>query len=183
MRKIVVTKKTGFRVRNPYKPVIIRDCRGVLFYTTEPLLPKTTKFNLPQGVYYVDAGDFTPMEKPVKYKYIPLPLPERNLAFPYSFKIFFGTNKNKCTIRWYDKSILFDESLKEKPLPDLYFILYHEYSHAKFETEKWADTMAYNFMIGKGFNPSQIGIVPIRSLSSQQWNRKKHLVKRIKENV
>lgn len=179
MRKLEVSKKTGYKVNDIYSPIVIRDYRGIMFYTTEPLLPRVKEFNLPVGSYMVDSGYFSPMTFPVQYKLIRLPFPERFLPKPKDFVICFGDNPNKCTIFWDKGIIMFDNSFREKPLPQLYFILFHEFGHARYKTEKYADLYAVNSMLAKGFNPSQIGMAPIQSLSNYADYRKENVVNRL----
>lgn len=175
-RQLTVSVKSGFKINNPNVPVIIRDCRGILFYSTELQVPNVKTFNLPCGTYLVDSGFFTKMEKPVDYPLKKLPPVERNRPVPSDFKIIWGDNPNKCSVIWPRKVILFDGSLEEYRLPELYFILYHEYSHASYKTEKFCDLKAYNYMIKKGYNPEQIGMSLIDSLSEEQGKRKRFLV-------
>jgi hypothetical protein len=179
MRKIELKKKTGFRVNNPMHPVIIRDFRGTLFYSTEPLLPRVKEFNLPAGTYFIDSGYISEMKNPVKYKKVPLPFPERFLPAPTDYDVVFGDNPNKCTIFWNEGVILFDNSFREKPLPQLYFILYHEHGHARYKTEKFADLFAVNCMLDKGFNISQIGSAPVETLSDRADHRKNIVVNQL----
>lgn len=180
MRKLDLKQKTGFKVTDIYKPIVIRDFRGILFYTTEPLLPRVKEFNLPAGTYIVDSGYFVPMAKPVNYKMISLPPAERLFPKPTNFEIRFGRNPNKCTIFWKKGYILFDESFREKPLPQLFFILFHEFGHARYKTEKFADLYAANCMIKKGFNPPfQIAMAPIESLSDAAYERKNLVVSKL----
>jgi len=179
MRKFFVSKKTGFRNITPYNPVIIRDWRGVIFYTTEGIEP-VNEFNLPKGDYLIQAGAFSPLERPVDYPLIKLPKPERtDYPNPFNFKFKFGVNKNKCSIVWERKYILFDTSLLEKPLYVLDFILFHEYSHHKYATEKYADICAANYMKQVGYNPSQIGYAPMDSLSEFADSRKEFMVQKL----
>lgn len=173
MRVINIAQKTGFSVKDVYTPVIIRDFRGILFYSTEDQLPRVKQFNLPPlGKFIVDSGYFAELDSPVKYNAMPVPQPERVLEDPTGFDISFGVNPNKCTINFGKKTIFFDNAFKEKPLPELYFVLYHEFAHRYFKTEKYTDMLAYNYMLAKGFNPGQIGRAHIMSLSSRQSERK-----------
>ncbi len=176
LHPLVLTKKTGFRVTDVNVPVVIRDKRGILFYTTEPFVPNCKEFNLPEGEYFIDSGKFVQMEAPVNYPLCVLPPPQRNIPKPFDFQFFFGDNPNKCTILWDRKIIFFDNRLKEKPLYVLFFILYHEYGHALYEKEKWADRMAGNYMKIKGFNESQIKLAPWESLSAQNLERKRYMI-------
>jgi hypothetical protein len=178
MRKLNVDKKTGFVVNDIYKPIVIRDYRGILFYTTEPLLPKVKEFNLPPGTYFVDSGYFSPKTFPVYYPKIKMPFPQRFYKSPYDFKTSFGNNPNKATINWVNKTILFDNSLKECTIPELEFILWHEFGHAYYKDEKAADLYAANKMLDRGFNPSQVGIAP-DTLSDKQDARKMNVLKNL----
>jgi len=181
MYDLTVSEKTGYRVTDVYKPINIRDERGILFYTTETMLPRVKMFNLPAGNYRVDSGSFKEMENPVPFKLIPLPTPERKFPSPIGFEFKFEPNPHKCTINFIEKKITFDLSFKEMSLPQIYFVLYHEYAHQFFHVEKWADVLASNFMLVKGFNPSQIGYAHITSLSCNQIHRKKFNVKKLIE--
>jgi hypothetical protein len=178
MNPLIVHKKTGFQNLTPESHVIIRDFRGVLFYSTEGLRP-VKAFNLPPGTYFVDKGNIKPLSKPLHYKFARLPLPERNLKPPFNFSVMFANNPNKCSIIWNEKTIIFDTNLKMKSLPELDFILFHEFSHCRYTTEKYADLQATNLMKKRGYNPSQIGSAPITSLSDMQYERKKHIVNNI----
>jgi hypothetical protein len=180
MRKIFVNKKTGFIVKDLYSPIIIRDYRGVLFYSTEPLIPKVKYFNLPGlGEYYIDQGNFTVAKEPRKHRLAKIPTPQRRIKPPTDFKIIFGNNPNKCTIFWDKKLIVFDNDFKEKPLYMLYFILYHEYGHSLFKSEHYADLVASNLMKKKGFNISQIQAASLESLSFRQGARKQFLTEQL----
>ena len=182
-RDLNLTQKTGFKVNNPTVPINIRDSRGILFYTTEPLLPRVSTFNLPAGKYVVDSGYFSPMSVPVKYNMLRLPLmAQRKLPDPFDFSVTFEPNKHKCTVNFIKKQIIFDTSFKERPLPEIYFILFHEFAHQYFKTEKWCDVLAANYMLVKGFNPSQISEAQIKSLSTRQYNRKCVVTKRMIES-
>lgn len=165
MRKLTIDKVTGFKITDPFKPVVIRDFRGTRFYSTESMLPRVKKFNLPPGTYFVDSGYFQKLPFPVRYNLIRLPFPQRLLPAPKSFTIMFGRNPNKCTIFWDEKVILFDDSFREKPLPELNFIKYHEFGHAKYKDEHLADIYAANSMLRNGYNISQTGMAPLQSLS------------------
>jgi len=181
---IILNRKTGFESLEPKKPIIIRDFRGRIFYDTSELEKPVKRFNIPEGKYSIDSGTLKRLKEPVKFSLSPLPLPERIYPSPYKFKILFGVNPNKCSIIWKKRTILFDNSFKSAPLPSIFFILYHEYGHQLYKTEKYADLFSTNEMLKKGFNNSQIGKAPIVSLSSKQIDRKKfitgHILKRQK---
>lgn len=183
MRKIVLTKKTGFKNNTPYHPVVIRDFRGVLFYETESILP-VNQFNLPEGEYFIDSGNISPLPKPVDFKLISLPKRERSYPKPYKFKIVYGNNPNKCSIIWEKKIILFDHSFKDKPLFVVDFVRGHEFGHQYYKTEKYCDLWSANFMIRKGYNPSQIGAAPITTLNGvASYDRKSLMVKKLIQNA
>lgn len=178
MTGLILSKKTGFKNNSLSIPVIIRDFRGKMFYSTEGM-SHVKSFNMPEGQYFIQSGNITALHSAIKYKLIKLPKPERQLQPPIDFLIEFGENPNKCTISWVDKRIFFDNALLAKTLPELYFILYHEFGHSLYGIEKWADAMSANIMLSKGYNPSQIGKAPITSLSSFQSERKKHIVSKL----
>lgn len=179
MRPLILTKKTGFNVTDVNTPINIRDYRGLLFYTTEPLLPRVKVFNLPAGEYLVDSGSFKERSFPLEFKKSVLPLPQRFYPSTDGFNVLFRPNPNKCTVSWKTKEIIFDTAFKNKPLPQIDFILYHEEGHERFATEKYADLYASNRMIDKGYNESQTGCAPIDSLSEAQYERKQYLTNRI----
>ncbi len=166
-------------------PVRILDDRGISFYNTDTLDQVPDSFNLPSGNYIVDSGRFKPMAFPIKFKTERLPFPE--IAFspaPFNFEIVFADNKNKCSIYWKEKMIVFDNSFKECPLPQFYFILFHEYGHSLYgygklytakESEAYCDLYASNKMLDLGFNPSQIMNAPKDTLSSRQDYRKDYI--------
>ena len=166
-----VPKKTGFKVLEVSTPVIIKDYRGIDFYDTTPILKNgniVKSFNLPEGAYFVESGNFAKMKKPKKYKLAKLPPRQRLRKLPTDFEIIFGTNPSKCTIFWDNKVILFDNDLMSLTLPELFFILYHEYGHALYKTEKFADLYSANMMKIKGYNPLQIASAPIKSLDKNE---------------
>jgi len=68
MRELFVPRKTGFRVLDPTKAVIIRDQRGIVFYSTADMVPRVTWFNLPAGRYQVEQGGIVSTQYPRKYK-------------------------------------------------------------------------------------------------------------------
>jgi hypothetical protein len=178
LQPLIINKKTGFKNLEPFRPVVIRDFRGMMFYSTEGLKP-VNEFNLPAGTYFIEAGNIVPLKRPVHYRLIILPLSTRNLKPPFDFTVLFATNPNKCSINWKAETITFDNDLRSKTLPELYFILFHEFAHSRYNSEKNADLLATNLMKIKGFNPSQIGAAPITSLSEIQMKRKNNVVSNI----
>lgn len=179
MRNLHLSKKTGFDIVDPYTPVNIRDYRGILFYTTEPLLPRVEHFNLPAGDYIVDSGSFRQRIFPNDFKKSVLPFPQRFYPSTDNFNVRFANNPNKCTVSWANKEIVFDNAFREKPLPQIDFILFHEEGHERYKTEKYADLYAANRMIDKGYNDSQIGLAPVNTLSDAAYERKDYIVNRI----
>lgn len=173
--RLIVKEKSGFR-NVTGNPVIILDSRGVPFYDTRDADKPVWEFNLPPGEYFVAQGKISQMVSPVRYDTIPLPKPERyKQQDPTLFKIEFEDNPNKCTIYWDKRKIVFDNKLKEFPLPTLMFILYHEHGHRYYKTEEYCDRYAANQMIDRGYNPSQVG-ESVMSLSKKQLPRKIALV-------
>jgi hypothetical protein len=181
LRPLVLTKKTGFLNKTPNVPVNIRDFRGILFYSTESILP-VYKFNLPPGRYLVDSGNFVPLKKPVRYKLAKLPwIPQRFYKKPWDFKLTFARNPSKCSIIWGKRIIIFDNALREKPLNILFFIFFHEIGHAEYRDEHLADLRSQNYMKQFGFNPSQIVTAPYYSLSSGADYRKLIMINSIRK--
>ena len=183
MRKLALGIKTGFRVNDPYKPIFIRDSRLILFYDTEAILPKVRYFNIPAGNYWIEKGWFSETLLPRIYPLAILPKPQRYMPDPTNFVIEFGNNPNKCSVLWDEKIILFDNSFASKPEPEIYFILFHEYGHELYETEKYADLFAANTMKIKGFNPSQIRSAHDNSLSNYQHERKDFLTEKLIQDL
>jgi hypothetical protein len=177
MNRIKLFHKTGFKIRYPETEVIIRDENGLLFYSTECKTPNVKEFNIPIGEYWIDSGYVKSTFLPVNYPYIPLPKRERyNKPSPFGFKIVYGNNPFKCSILWLKKAILFDASLLDYTRPERDFILCHEYAHQMYRTEKYCDLKAANLMIEIGYNPIQIGMAQIDSLSNMNIDRKHFLV-------
>ena len=177
MRELIVSRKSGFRNKRPDLPVIIRDKKGVIFYRTDIISKPVKGFNLPKGHYFIESGSIEQMEKPRKYRLVKLPRPERVMEDPRKFQILFGNNPNKCTVNWRLKTITFDNSFRDKPKYITAFILCHEFGHQFYGTEHIADLYSRNCMLKMGYNPSQIGLAPISSLSGLQDKRKEIIVK------
>lgn len=178
MDQIILHKKTGFKNLRLSTPIIIRDFRGVEFYSTIGLKP-VESFNLPEGKYFLDSGLIGELKNPITVKYLEMPTAQRWFKNPENFNVYFDSNPNKCTVDWDTESITFDNSFKNAPLPNIYFILYHEYGHALYEAETYADMYAANMMLKRGYNMSQIGLAPLTSLSSKQFERKNNLIERL----
>lgn len=182
MKKLKVYSKTGFKIIDKNVPVIINDFRGKEFYNNS-LVSNPVAFNLPAGDYEVISGRFAPLTKPLEFPLNKLPFPERSLPFPGDFKIEFGNNPNKASIIWPEKRILFDNSMLTRSLPELYFILFHEFAHHVYNTEVFTDRLAENFMLRHGFNPSQTMSSPVLSLSAKQYDRKKDAINRLENRA
>jgi len=155
----------------------------ILFYETESMLPKVQYFNIPAGNYWVEKGWFSETLLPRVYPLAMLPPPERVMPDPSCFSIEFGSNPHKCSIKWDEKTILFDGSFASKPEPELFFVLFHEYGHQMYETEKYADLFAANTMKQKGFNPSQIKRGQDDSLSDAQYERKEFITQKLLDDL
>lgn len=183
MRKLIINEVTGFRVKDDTKPIRILDARHIVFYDTIDLVQKVKYFNMPIGTYYIESGFFVAASTPRQYPMAKLPKPERSYPDPADFKFTFETNPNKCTILWDEKVIVFDTSFLDKPQPEIFFVLYHEYGHAFYKTEKFADLYATNLMKKRGYNPSQICYAHINSLSSNQQERKEFITQKILDTL
>jgi len=178
-RRIFVTEKTGFKIKDPSVPVVIRDPRGLLFYSTEDLLPRVKYFNLPAGEYFVDSGDFAKATFPRDFKLSRLNYPDRVYESTGDFDVIFASNPNKCTIFWDEKKIVFDKQFENKSIPETMFILYHEMGHRYYDDENESDLYASNMMKVRGYNPSQIALAQMYSLSSKQIGRKIYVNKNL----
>lgn len=173
MERFSIDKITGFEIVE--NPVIILDFRGIEFYSTVDL-SNAKKFNLPPGTYILKQGEINPLKIPIRYRLNSLPPIERFYPSPINFEIVFENNPNKASIDWREKRIIFDPALIQKSLPELYFILFHEFAHQFYQNEIAVDALAENLMLKKGFNPSQTGSAPITTLSEKQIERKKDAV-------
>jgi len=185
MKQISVANKTGFKIANPNRLLVIRDADGRIFYTNEGLIPNVKAFNLPGGLrLFLDQGAILRMPFPVKYKLFQLPKRQRFLKpSPRNFKVSFAKNPNRCTIDWNARTITYDTYLKNASIPTNLFILYHEYGHQYYGTEKYADLYSANCMLRRGFNPSQIGMTIIMSLSPEQIDRKQFIIEKLVQNA
>jgi hypothetical protein len=178
VEQLILHKKTGFKNLFPYRPVVIRDFRGIVFYSTIGLSP-VEYFNLPEGKYFIDSGTIQILPKPNKKKILPLPTVERVMPSPENFSIVFAENPNKCTVDWAKKMITFDNSFITCELPVIYGMLYHEMGHQYYDTEKYCDLFACNMMLQKGYNESQCGKWPLLSLSHEQFERKEFIINQL----
>lgn len=175
MQRLILENKTGFSSLLPFRIV---DKNNILFYSSDFVKTiskgEILKFNLPAGIYFYD-GILTRLKNPVEYKNIVLPKPERVFK-KKPFKIIFGENPNKCSILWNKGIILFDTSFLKKPLFIKYNIYFHELGHHFYKTEKYCDLYAAKKMLEFGFNPSQVGLNSLDSLSNLQYERKKFII-------
>lgn len=175
LKRITVAEKTGFRIN--LHPVILLDFRMEPFYDTTFLQNRPTAFNLPPGEYYVFSGRFTRMLSPIDFALEPLPKPERrNYENTDYFTIDFAENPYTGTIFWDDKAIVLDNSVKDLPIPSIVFIISHEEGHRYYITEEYCDIYAKNQMLKMGYNPSQIGLAAINTLSANNYHRKRGLI-------
>jgi hypothetical protein len=167
--------KTGFW-NTGNQPIVILDDTHRPFYDTSILENRVIQFNLPAGEYYVFSGKFQQMMSPVNYPLIPLPLKEKHLQNPEHFAINYANNQHTASIHWDENRIILDKSLRSLTLPELFFILYHEYGHRFYNNEKACDAYATNRMLKEGYNPSQIGVSIINTLSDKNVARKEKLI-------
>lgn len=137
----------------------IKDNNG-LFYFKENPNNKEIYFNLPAGIYQSDNNLFL-MNNPKNYKLIDLPVRNHFKKMPKDLKIVYTKNPNKCSVDLNNNVAFFDYSFMNKPSYIKDFVYYHELGHYKYlgegnESEKNCDSYAFNRMIKKGYNPSQI---------------------------
>ena len=175
MKNLTLEKKTGFRSTLPFT---IFEPNGQIFYSSDFTdkieKGKALEFNLPAGEYKYD-GSFIKLDAPIKVENIGLPFPERNIQRK-RYNIVFGDNPNKCTIYYDTAEILFDSQYLNSPLYIKYGIYYHELGHHWYSTEGKADLFAVKKMLDKGFNPSQIGLVALKTLSPKSDERRAKLL-------
>jgi hypothetical protein len=183
MKDLILEEKTGFSSSLPFT---IYEPNGTIFYSSD-FTDKIENgirldFNLPAGTYKYD-GSFIKLPSPVPVKQIPLPVKERNIAMR-RYEIKFGNNPNKCTIFYGKSLILFDESFRNKPMYIKYAIYYHELGHHWYKTESKADLFATKKLLDLGFNPSQIGMASLESLSNrpESYERKMKTVNMLTNN-
>ena len=181
MLDLILEEKTGFTSSLPFE---IFEPNGNLFYSSDftDHIAKGERldFNLPAGEYKYN-GSFIKLAAPVPVKNITLPLPERDIKRK-RYSIIYGTNPNKCSIFYDTGVILFDNSFKSKPLYIKYGVYYHELGHHWYTTESKADLYSAKKMLDKGFNPSQIGLASIESLSEKSFERKEKIVNHLTNN-
>lgn len=178
MMTLALEQKTGFETSLPFE---IYDITGQLFYSsdfTEHIRNgERMKFNVPAGEYKYN-GSFIKLDKPIEHKKIILPKKERHLAgSKRQYKVIYGKNPNKCTIYYKAGLIIFDESFRNVPMFIRYAIYYHEIGHHFYKTESKADLYATKKMLDLGFNPSQIGLAGLMSLSENSFDRQEKIVK------
>jgi hypothetical protein len=181
MRPLNIDKKTGFRSTMPF---LINDQRNIIFYssdfTDKIASGKPLEFNMMPGKFMYD-GNFVKLDSPVPVKNIATPLKERNVKAG-RFDIQFGNNPNKCTIFYDAKVILFDNSFLNKPLYIKYTIYFHELAHLYYVTESKADLYACKVLLELGFNPSQICLAFIESLSDASVERQTIVINNLTNN-
>lgn len=175
MKFLDLEYKTGFW-NTGNAPIVILDDTNRMFYDTSILDSRVTQFNLPPGEYYVYSGKFQQMHSPVNYPLSPLPKKEKHLQNPENFKINYLNNEHTASIHWDENRIILDKSLRSLSLPEIIFILYHEYGHRFYDTESACDIYAQNRMLKEGYNPSQIGVAVIHTLSDKNYKRKENLI-------
>lgn len=156
--RLTVKEKSGFNNTTGNR-IVLLDSRGVVFYDTNFKNSPVWRFNLPKGEYFIERGKFTKLNAPIDYPLLPLPDPDRNKRDdPNHFAIEFADNPHKASIDWQAKKITFDDSFKELPLSIVMTVLEHEKAHRYYSSEDACDTLAYNKMIERGYNPSQIAL-------------------------
>jgi hypothetical protein len=186
LKRITVNYKTGFR-NSTGKRVVILDEQYEPFYDTANVANKVWEFNLPAGVYYIQEGKIVQRATPVEYTLETLPPRQRKLADPETFPVLYKKNDYTASIFWdaerspYGKRcIVFDPSLQHKTLPEREFIYHHECGHRFWDkgeaNENACDMYAKNKMLELGYNPSQIGMAMITTLSDNNMERKEKMI-------
>ena len=179
MKKFTIDKKTGFVITA--LPVIIYDDKGKIFYDTNNVNKKVRAFNMPIGDYVLNTGKIKSLDRPVSYVLFDLPIRQR-IGRPKidNFTIEVGDNPNKCSILWGEKKIIFDKNfIKNLTRSEINYIIYHERGHELYSKEEYADFYAANEMLKSGFNPSQIGLAILDTLSPKQIERKTFIINKL----
>lgn len=187
MRYMSLDAKTGFRNVTGSRVQILDD-EMKPFYDSSIVFSKVWEFNLPAGNYYIKEGKIRQRIKPIEYELPKLPPRERYLrSNPEAFPIIYAPNKFTCSVFWdaerspYGKQVIvFDPSAQNLSLPELTFMLYHEFGHRYWGdgeiNEAICDAYAKNRMLLEGFNPSQIGNAINHTLSDKNEYRKEILI-------
>jgi len=115
---------------------------------------KHTTFNLPKGKYY--TSNTIKETQPRKYALPNLPPRERKMKMPNHVDIKYGDNPNKASIWLEQRIILLDNAIKRLSKPQIIQIIYHEFGHYYYTTEKYCDLFAARRMLVEGYNPKQI---------------------------
>jgi hypothetical protein len=176
--------KRGFEIVNKFRPVILLDRDGKPFYSTVELLKQNRfikAFNVPPDIELKMAtGDIVQI-KPIKYRLKSLPFRQRfEMPNPRKFNVEFGVNPNKCSVLWDLREIFWDENFFDSlTIPERFFILFHEYGHQYYVTEKYCDLYAYNEMLKYGFNETQAGMSQIKTLGDYNNDRKDFVISKI----
>lgn len=136
-----------------FSPVEIRDEKGNYFFY-HPNKKKGMFFNLPKGVFY-SSNEIMNVDK----RYYPLfDLPKEEHHYDHKgIKVIEKKNPCKATIYPDKKIIKVDTKLSDiSYTPALVFVMAHEFGHLRYKTESYCDLFSCNFMLLKGYNPSQI---------------------------
>lgn len=181
MKYLRLENKSGFK-NTGNAPIVILDEFHRPFYDSTILDTRVDEFNLPAGEYYVLSGRFQQMAAPKEYKLSPLPRIQRKMHDPENFKINYLDNPHTASIYWDDNTIILDKSLRSLTMPELVYILYHEYGHRFYTNEEACDTYAMNRMLREGYNPEQIGESILNTLSDNNLHRKHVLIDKLAKN-
>ena len=152
-------------------PLLIRDSKQKVFYY-HPNKKGEIYFNLPKGTFYTNCD----VHKSEIRNYPLLSLPEPEHFFDHkNIKIIKKDNPCKATIYPLKKKIFLDHKISKVDYsPAKVFILAHEFGHLRYRTEKFCDMFAVNFMLSKGYNPSQIAVA-YKVLFHKNFDRKDFL--------
>lgn len=160
------------------KNLKVYDERKKIFYV-HPNTEKSILFNLPKGKFFTPNRIFRE-KKFIPYKTFVSAVDSSQIK---GIKVIIRKNPNKATVYRSIKTIVIDNEFANhdfKPVP--VFVFAHELHHFTFfpkneeerkndlfmlEIEKKCDEGAVNYMLGNGYNPSQIKLAKEIVLSNK----------------
>ncbi len=172
MREIFISRKGTFLCNE--KVINIKDEKGKDFYFFMPKKFPFT-FNMPRGKYYTN-NKLTRVSFYDPANSINLPPKQKNKIIPkkiQELRFSIIRNPSKASIAVDKHFVMIDPQMIKKTLPEILFILFHEFGHYYYFDEEKCDAYAKKQMLRLGYNPSQISAAINNTLSNKQCERKK----------